>query len=119
VRCERHDAALSAGEADSVVQLFGVQLGGTEVAPPRVLHYPALLLITSEGRVPIELALSSPGRDRLTAVMSGYAAEPNVRSLLYMTDDPRVWRLVEAEAERLGISDLIHLQRIRIVPAQA
>jgi hypothetical protein len=97
---------------------FGVRPSGTEAPPSTGLHYPDLLLITSTGRVPIELELSCPVAERLSAIMSGYAAEPNIRSLLYMTDDQRVAQLVETVSGRLGISALIHLQRIRFRGAE-
>jgi hypothetical protein len=97
---------------------FGVRLGGTDAPPSTGLHYPDLLLITSTGRVPIELELSYPAAERLGAIMSGYAAEPNIRSVLYMTDDQRVAQLVETVSGRLGISPLIHLQRIRFRGAE-
>lgn len=93
---------------------FGLRQGGTDAAPSTGLHYPDFLLITSAGRVPIELELSRPGPRRLGAIMSGYAAQPNIRSVLYMTDDHRVDRVIETVAGRLGLSALIHLQRIKI-----
>jgi hypothetical protein len=77
-----------------------------------------VLLITSAGRVPIELALSSPGGERLGAIMNGYASVPNIRGVLYLTDDRRVARVVETVSGRLGISALIHLQRTRIGPVE-
>ncbi|MBV8991426.1 MAG: hypothetical protein JO286_06205 [Solirubrobacterales bacterium] len=92
---------------------LGVHRGGTEVRPSTGLHYPDLLLITPAGRVPIELELSARGAERLGAIMSGYAAHPNIRGVLYMTDDHRVARLIDTLSTRLGISELIHLQRIR------
>ncbi|MBV9363193.1 MAG: hypothetical protein JOY89_03070 [Solirubrobacterales bacterium] len=46
--------------------------------------------------------------------MSGYAAHPNIRGVLYMTDNHRVARLIDTVSTRLGISELIHLQRISL-----
>ena len=97
---------------------FGLRPGGTDAPPWTGLHYPDLLLITSTGRVPIELELSCPSAERINAIMSGYAADPNIRVVLYMTDDPRVAQLVETVSGRLGISKLIHLQRIKIHAAE-
>ena len=51
--------------------------------------------------------------------ISGYAAAPDIWGVDYMTDDPRVWRVVETAARRLGVSALIHLHRIRIWPIEA
>ncbi|HTX11963.1 MAG TPA: hypothetical protein VME22_25300 [Solirubrobacteraceae bacterium] len=93
---------------------FGVRPGGAEAPRSTRLHYPDLLLITSAGRVPIELELSRPRGERLSGIMSGYAAQPNLRGVLYMTDDQRVTRIVETTAARLGIAPLIHLQRIKL-----
>ena len=93
---------------------FGVRPGGIEAPPSTGLHYPDLLLTTSEGRVPIELELSRPNAEQLSATMSAYAAQSNIRGVLYMTDDPRVARVIETVSGRLGISPLIHLQRIRL-----
>jgi hypothetical protein len=93
---------------------FGVRPSATELTSSTGLHYPDLLLITSTGRVPIELELSRPAAERLGAIMSGYAAHPNIRGVLYMTDDPSVAQVVETVSDHLGISALIHLQRINI-----
>lgn len=97
---------------------FGVHPGGTEQPPSTGLHYPDVLLITSTGRVPIELELSSPGAELLGAIMSGYAVAPAISGVLYMTDDERVARVIETVSDRLGISPLIHLQRIKIQAAE-
>ena len=97
---------------------FGVRPGGTEAPPSTRLHYPDLFLITSAGQVPIELELSRPHAERLAANMSGYAAQPNIRGVLYMTHDQPIARLVETTAARLGISKLVHLQRIKLQAAE-
>lgn len=102
------------GTAEPVRPCFGLRKGETDVPRSTGLHYPDLLLITSDGRVPIELELSRPGAERLGAVMSGYAADPSIRGVLYMTDDQRVAHIIETVSGRLGISPLIHLQRIRL-----
>lgn len=93
---------------------FGVRLSGTELTGSSAAHYPDLLLITRAGLVPIELELSRPAPERLGAIMSGYAAQPNIRGVLYMTDDEHVARAIKTVSDRLGISTLIHLQRIKI-----
>ena len=93
---------------------FGVHPGGTEVPLSTGLHYPDLLLISSAARVPIELELSCPDAERLGSIMRGYAAQPNIRGVLYMTDNHRVALLIETVSAHLGISELIHLQRISL-----
>jgi hypothetical protein len=47
--------------------------------------------------------------------MRGYAAESNIHRVLYMTDDQRVGRLFHTASSLLGLSALIHLQRVKIV----
>jgi hypothetical protein len=89
----------------------------TELSGSAGLHYPDLLLITPAGHVPIEFQLSRPAAERLGAIMSGYAAQPSIRGVLYMTDDEPVARVIKTVSERLGISPLIHLQRIKIQAA--
>jgi hypothetical protein len=95
-------------------QCFGVRPRGTELTCSTGPHYPDLLLITPSGRVPIELEPSRPATQRLSGIMTGYAAQPNIRSVLYMTDDQRVAHVIKTVSGRLGISALIHLQRISI-----
>ena len=68
---------------------------GIEVPLSTGLHYPDLLLITSTGRVPIELELTCPRVERLSAIMSSYTTQPDIRGVLYMTDDQRVARVIE------------------------
>jgi hypothetical protein len=93
---------------------FGVRPRGPDAPLPTGLHYPDALLITSTGRVPIELQLTRPAAETLSAIMSGYAAQPNIRSVLYMIDEQDIARTIETTANRLGISKLIHLQRISL-----
>ena len=97
---------------------FGLRPIGTELTPFTGLHYPDLLLITSAGRIPIELELSVPAAERLGAIMSAYAAQPNLRGVIYMTDDQRVAGVVKTVSGRLGISALIHLQLIKFQTAE-
>lgn len=102
------------GAAEPIGPCFGVRPRGIEGPLSTELHYPDLLLITSAGRVPIELELSRPRAERLGAIMSGYAADPNIRRVLYMTDDQVVARVIDTVSRHLGISALIHIQRISL-----
>lgn len=106
------------GPAPPADSRFGVRPGGTDAPASATLHYPDLLLITSTGRVPIELELSLPRTERLSANMAVYAAEPNIRGVLYMTDEQRIARVIATVSARLGISPLIHLQRISLKAAE-
>jgi hypothetical protein len=98
---------------------FGVRLGGVGPGGLMRLHYPDLLLLTGprRDRVAIELELSSKGRRRLDTILSGYAAEPSVAAVLYLAEKPGIRREIQSSAARLGISDLVRVQRLRSAPA--
>jgi hypothetical protein len=91
---------------------FGVRLGGAGPGGQTRLHYPDLLLIgPRERRVAIELELSSKGRRRLETILAGYGADPSVSGVLFLADRAVTRREVSSAAARLGISDIVHVQR--------
>ena len=94
--------------------LFGFRPGEAHRPPSARLHYPDVLLITPDGRVPIELRLTCPSVERHTAIMRVYAAQPNIHRVLYMTDDQNAGRIAHTVSSRLGLSALIHIERVRI-----
>jgi hypothetical protein len=72
------------------------------------------LLHTADGRrIALELELSSKGRLRLERILSGYAADPTVDGVVYLVQNATVARSVQAAARRLGITPLVHIQRVR------
>ena len=78
------------------------------------LHYPDLLLRTVDGRrIALELELSSKGRVRLERILAGYAADARIDGVVYLVESSAVARSVQAAARRLGISSLVHIQRVR------
>jgi hypothetical protein len=93
---------------------FGVRVSDPGAAEPAEYHYPDLLLIVAAGRIAIELALSSPGGQHLDSVLTGYASDPNIAAALYLIDNPTVGDVVEATAERLGLSTIITVQHATI-----
>jgi len=98
-------------------ELFGVRLGGLGPRGLIRLHYPDLLLIGADGeRVAIELELSSKGRRRLETILAGYGAEPRFASVLYLAERATILSEVRFCATRLGLSELVHVQRV--VPAR-
>jgi hypothetical protein len=93
---------------------FGVRLGGLGPGGRERLHYPDLLLVGPDGRrVALELELTSKGRARRERILSGYAADGRVDSVLYLVDRPATGRAVRASADRLGISARVHVQPVR------
>ena len=109
-RMRSHDGAREPG-----AEPFGVRLGGLGPRGGARLHYPDLLLQTTDGRrIALELELSSKGRARLETILTGYGADPRIDGVLYLVQSASVARLVHDTARRLGISSLAHLQRVRL-----
>jgi hypothetical protein len=100
-------------------ELLGVRLGGTGPRGRERLHYPDLLLRTADGRwVAVELELSTKGRTRLESILSGYGADPRIAGVVYLVQSQTVARSVERAARKVGASDLVHLQRVRLKVAR-
>jgi hypothetical protein len=96
----------------------GVRLGGFGPRGQERLHYPDLLLRTADGRrVALELELSPKTRARLEAILTGYGADPRIDSVVYLVDHAAVARSVTGAARRLGVSSLVHTQRVRFAGA--
>jgi hypothetical protein len=112
-RLRSHD-----GTVDGRSRPLGVRLGGLGPGGRDRLHYPDLILVGTDGRrIAVELELSSKGRSRREKILAGYAADARVDAVLYLVDDPRVGRGVRSSASRLDISELVHVQRVRLVGA--
>jgi hypothetical protein len=93
---------------------FGVRLGGVGAGGKERRHYPDLLLVTADGhRIAVELELSTKGRARRETILAGYAADPTIDAVLYLVDRPTVARALSASAARVGVSDLVHIHRVR------
>lgn len=108
-RMRSHDGARDRDSDPLAVTLGGVGSRGRES-----LHYPDLLLRTADGRrVALELELSSKGRGRLDKIMAGYAADPRLDAVVYLVPTASLARSVKAAARRAGISELVHIQRVR------
>jgi hypothetical protein len=108
-RMRSHD-----GARDRDDEPFAVRLGGVGPWGRERLHYPDLLLRTADGRrVALELELSSKGRARRERILAGYAADPRFDGVVYLVQNAAVARSVKSAARRLGISSLVHIQRVR------
>jgi hypothetical protein len=105
-----HDAA-----RDPASEPWAVRKGGVGARGGERLHYPDLLLITADGRrVALELELTPKSRVRLESILAGYGADPRIAGVVYLVASPGVARAVEAAARRVGVSDLIHFQRVQV-----
>ncbi len=108
-RMRSHD-----GARDPDTEPVAVKLGGLGPQGRERLHYPDLLLRTADGRqIALELELSSKGRGRLEKILGGYAADPRIDGVVYLVESYAVARSVQSTARRLGISSLVHIQRVR------
>jgi hypothetical protein len=107
-RLRSHDAGQD-GRADPL----GVRLGGRGPRGAARLHYPDLMLTDTGGhRIALELELSGKSRTRLEGILAGYAVDARMDAVVYLADDVRVAHRVRAAARKLGISSLVHVQRV-------
>jgi hypothetical protein len=108
-RMRSHDGAREPGTEPLAVRLGGVGARGGER-----LHYPDLLLRTTDGRrIALEFELSSKGPARLDKILAGYAADPRIDGVVYLVESWVVARSVKAAARRAGIASFVHIQRVR------
>jgi hypothetical protein len=107
-RLRSHDAG-QGGRADPL----GVRLGGVGPGGAARLHYPDLMLTDTSGhRIALELELSSKGRTRLQRILAGYGADARVAAVVYLTDDREIAHRVRAAARKVGVSPLVHVQKV-------
>src|ERR1039458_1773282 len=71
-----------------------------------------MLTDTGGRRIALELELSGKGRTRLEGILAGYASDARVDAVVYLTDDLKVAHKVRGAARKLGISSLVHVQRV-------
>jgi hypothetical protein len=108
-----HDA-IETLAASGAPQPFAVRLGGVGAGGRERLHYPDVLLMGPGGRrVAVELELTSKSRPRRERIVAGYAADRRFEAVLYLVDSRAVGRAVRSSAERLGVSDRVHVQLVR------
>lgn len=94
---------------------WGVRLGGVGAGGRERLHYSDLLFVTPEGRrIAVELELSSKGRVRREKILAGYGADTRIAAVLYLVRDRRIGRSVQESARRLGLGELVHVQRVSL-----
>jgi hypothetical protein len=111
-RLRSHDGAR---EPHSESEPLGVRLGGAGPRGRERLHYPDLLLRTADGRrIALELELTPKSRTRLETILAGYGADPRFAGVVYLVQTQAVARNVERAAHKVGVSDVVHLQRVRL-----
>ena len=114
---EKHEArALGGGPSRPS---FGVPLSALGRDGQTRLHYPDLLLLDRDGRrIAVELELSSKGQGRRHKIIGGYAADPRIDAVLYLVEDPRIARAVQATARRFGFERRVLVQPVRFGAGQ-
>ncbi|MGH2867760.1 MAG: hypothetical protein ACRDNK_09350 [Solirubrobacteraceae bacterium] len=96
---------------------YGVRVLGAGPGGGERRHYPDLLLETATGhRVAVELELSSKTPRRREEILGGYAIDARFDAVLYLVDRPEVGRAIERSAAALGLTDLVHVQRVAFGP---
>jgi hypothetical protein len=97
---------------------YGVRLGGVGPGGRDRLHYPDLVMVSQSGhRVAFELELSTKEVARREGILAGYAADRRIDAVVYLVEHASVGRAIERSARRMGISDLIRVQRVTMAPS--
>jgi hypothetical protein len=87
----------------------GVGLLGSHGKPQR--HYPDLMLDMATGhRVAVELELTAKSSRRLSRIMTGYASDARIDSVLYLAANRSIATRVKESARRAGIPERVHVQ---------
>ncbi len=101
--------------ADRDQRPLAIRLGGFGRDGRGRLHYPDLLLIATDGRrIALELELSWKSRSRREDILTAYAFDNRVASVVYFVEDRRLGRSIADSARRLGISGRVHVQPVRV-----
>ncbi len=111
----RHDGPAAGHPSDEPAPAHGVRIGGEGRHGRPRLHYPDLVLVTDTGhRVAIELELSGKGRQRRERILGAYGSDRTVDAVLYLVDHPLRRQAIERSVRRLGLSDLVRVQPVRL-----
>ncbi len=94
---------------------WGVRLGGVGPGGRDRLHYPDMIVVTGSGhRVAFELELTTKAQDRRERILSAYGADRRIDAVVYLAEKPAVRRAIERSARRVGVSDIVHVQRVTL-----
>jgi hypothetical protein len=93
---------------------LGVRLGGVGPRGRESLHYPDLLIVDPHGRrIALELELTPKGAGRRDRILAGYASDARIDAVLYLVEDRRIARKLEASARAVGAGELVRVQPVR------
>jgi hypothetical protein len=93
---------------------WGVRLGGYGANGRPRIHYPDVLLVgPGRQRIALELELSAKGSARLQRILAGYAVDRRIGAVVYLVQGAATARALNRAVERMGVQDLVHIQRFR------
>lgn len=99
---------LSASPRD---ERLGVHLVGFGRSGREQRHYPDLLVDTDDGRrIALELELSAKGRARRERILTGYALDRRIDTVVYLVNRPAVERSIRASIATLSVSPRVQVQ---------
>lgn len=105
------------GRTEDRARRHGVYLGGVGPAGRDRRHYPDLVVVTETGhRVAFELELSTKEVARRERILAGYAVDRRIDAVVYLVERASVGRAIERSAARMGICDLVRVQRVDPAP---
>jgi hypothetical protein len=111
---ERHMRSRDGRDGDPETR-YGVRLGGVGTGGRERLHYPDLILTTAGGdRVAFELELTGKPAQRRERILAAYGADRRIDAVVYLVDRPAVGDAITRSARRLGIEDIVHVQRVTL-----
>ncbi len=113
ILAERRLRSLDGARAPDDAAL-AVRLGGFGPHGRERLHYPDLILHGADGRrIALELELTPKARTRLETILGGYGADSRFDRVVYLVERAAIATSVRNAARRLGVSDLVVIQRVR------
>jgi hypothetical protein len=105
------------GRRDGRAEPLGVRLPGVGPRGGDRRHYPDLVLETATGhRVAIELELTTKTPRRRNEILGGYTIDSRIDAVLYLAETAPAMQAIGRSAAELGISSLIHVQRVSFAP---
>lgn len=103
-----HDQRRASDDRDGS---FGIPVGGYNRAGRPRVHFPDVLLVGADGsRVAFELELSVKGRRRLEDILLGYAGEPRLERVMYVTDSRQVAAVLNDLVERMLLAERVEVR---------
>ena len=64
-------------------------------------------------------SISTKGRARREQILTGYGADRRIDAMVYLVERASVGRAIERSAARIGISEIVRVQRVAMAPSVA